>query len=126
MRERAEEQEQPPRPASDTTVKKIDSRHSPRGPSGQVYLASGKGVSMRMWRDEPPTERKEPSRREYETVGFVISGSAELDVEGQVVRLNPGDSWVVPKGALHSYRILDAFTAVEATSPPAEVPGRDD
>ena len=126
MRERVDDQQHGARPASDTTVKKIDSRHSPRGPDGQVYLASGKGVSMRMWRDEAPADKKEATRREYETVGFVIDGSAELEVEGQVIRLEPGDSWTVPKGALHSYRILAPFTAVEATSPPAEVHGRDD
>jgi hypothetical protein len=27
----------------------------------------------------------------------------------------------MPKGALHTYKILETFTAVEATSPPAEV-----
>lgn len=39
--------------------------------------------------------------------------------------LEPGASWVVPKGAKHTYKILELFTAVEATSPPAEVHGRD-
>jgi quercetin dioxygenase-like cupin family protein len=66
------------------------------------------------------------SQREYETVGYVISGRAELHLEGQMVLLEPGDSWVVPKGALHGYRILEPFTALEATSPPAHVHGRDD
>jgi hypothetical protein len=37
-----------------------------------------------------------------------------------------GDSWVVPKGASHSYKILEPFTAVEATLPPAHVHGRDE
>ena len=35
------------------------------------------------------------------------------------------DLWVVPKGAMHRYRILQPFTAVEATAPPAQVHGRD-
>jgi quercetin dioxygenase-like cupin family protein len=43
-----------------------------------------------------------------------------------MVVLEEGDSWVVPKGAEHTYRILEAFTAVEATHPPAQVHGRDD
>jgi quercetin dioxygenase-like cupin family protein len=43
-----------------------------------------------------------------------------------MVLLEQGDSWVVPKGASHTYKILEAFTAVEVTSPPAEVHGRDD
>jgi quercetin dioxygenase-like cupin family protein len=46
-------------------------------------------------------------------------------IEGQTVLLHPGASWIVPKGAEHSYRILEEFTVVEATTPPAEVHGRD-
>jgi quercetin dioxygenase-like cupin family protein len=34
--------------------------------------------------------------------------------------LTPGDSWVIPAGAEHRYRIVEHFKAVEATSPPAE------
>jgi len=111
---------------SDTTVVKVCSRHSPAGRMGQKYLASGKALSMRLWRNEPPGEAKEETRRDYETVGYVIGGRAELRLEGQTVLLEEGDSWVVPKGAAHSYRILEPFTAVEATSPPAEVHGRDE
>ncbi len=111
---------------SDTTVMKIDSGHSPRGEMGQVYLASGKNVAMRLWKDEAPDEAKPAKARDYETVGYVISGRAELHSEGQVVTLSPGDSWVVPKGAEHTYKILEAFTAVEATYPPAHVHGRDE
>lgn len=111
---------------SDTTVKKIDSAYSPKGEQGQKYLASGKTVSMRLWENEQPNEPKEPAAREYETVGYVISGRAELHIEGQVVLLEPGNSWVVPKGSSHTYKILESFTAVEATSPPAQVHGRDE
>lgn len=110
----------------DTTVKKIDSTHSPRGKEGQKYLASGKTVSMRLWESEPPGRTKAPHRRDYETVGYVINGLAELHIEGQMLRLGKGDSWVVPKGAEHSYRILEPFTAIEATAPPAQVHGRDE
>lgn len=109
----------------DTTVIKIDSAHSPRGELGQKYLASGKNVAMRLWEDEPPGDPRPEAARDYETVGYVLRGRAELHSEGQVVALGPGDSWVVPKGARHTYKILDAFTAVEATYPPAHVGGRD-
>jgi uncharacterized protein (DUF2267 family)/quercetin dioxygenase-like cupin family protein len=109
----------------DTTVVKIDSTWSPRGTEGEKYLASGVRVSMRLWEKEPVGETR-ASERSYETVGYVISGCAELHVEGQVVRLDPGDSYIVPRGARHHYRILEAFTAVEATSPPAQVHGRDE
>jgi quercetin dioxygenase-like cupin family protein len=111
---------------TDTSVKKVDSAYSPKGQLGQKYLASGKSVSMRLWENEEPGEAKEPAAREYETVGYVINGRAELHLEGQVVILEPGNSWVVPKGASHTYKILESFTAVEATSPPAQVHGRDE
>ena len=109
---------------ADTTVKKISSESSPKGEMGQVYLASGKRVSMRLWRDEAP-QAKGAVRRDYEIVGHVIAGRAELTIEGQTIRLEPGDSWLVPAGAEHSYRILEVFSAVEATAPPAQVHGRD-
>ncbi len=111
----------------DTTVIKIDSKNSPTGELGQKYLASGIGVAMRIWESlEPEEALEEETKRDYETVGYVIKGRAELRTEGQVVLLEKGDSWVVPKGAAHSYKILETFTAVEATHPPAHAHGRDD
>ena len=111
---------------SDTSVKKVDSTHSPKGKLGQKYLASGKTLAMRLWENEQPSEDKPPTSRDYETVGYVIKGRAELHIEGQTILLEPGDSWVVPKGSNHTYKILESFTAVEATSPPAQVHGRDE
>ena len=110
----------------DTSVMKVSSGRSPRGSMGQKYLASGIKVSMRLWEHEPPGQAGPPASRDYETVGYVIEGRAELHLEGQMVRLDPGDSWTVPRGASHFYRILESFTAIEATSPPAAVHGRDE
>jgi quercetin dioxygenase-like cupin family protein len=110
----------------DTTLKKVEADTSPRGDMGQRYLASGKRVSMRLWIKEPAGRDKQPSKRDYETVGFVIAGKAELEIEGQKLSLSTGDSWLVPPGASHKYKILESFTAVEATSPPAPVHGRDE
>jgi quercetin dioxygenase-like cupin family protein len=115
-----------PATTSDTTVIKVQSAHSPKGPNGQIYLANGKNIAMRLWKDEEPGRDKPETTREYETVGYVLSGRAELHTEGQMVLLEPGDSWVVPKGASHTYRILETFSAVEATYPPAVIHGRDE
>lgn len=111
---------------TDSSVKKVQAAHSPQGQMGQKYLATGKSLSMRLWEQEQPGEPKPEAKRDYETVGFVIEGRAELHLEGQKVNLEPGDSWVVPQGASHTYKILEPFTAVEATSPPAMVHGRDE
>lgn len=110
---------------ADTSVKKVMSSASPRGPEGQLHLASGKRVSMRMWKDEQPTDEKAPRRHDYEVVGYAVAGKAELQLEGQTVILEAGDSWLVPADAEHTYRIIETFTAIEATSPPAEVNGRE-
>ena len=109
-----------------TSITKVNARFSPQGAMGQKYLASGVHVAMRLWEAEPPGASKTPSQRDYETVGYVINGRAELHLEGQRVVLEPGDSWVVPEGAAHTYSILEPFTAVEATYPPAHVHGRDE
>ncbi len=111
---------------NDTTVTKVDSTNSPTGEMGQKYLASGKSLAMRLWENEQPNEGKEHHARDYETIGYVVSGKAELHIEGQTIVLEKGDSWVVPKGASHAYKILENFTAVEATHPPAHVHGRDE
>lgn len=110
---------------SDTTITKIDSRHSPHGDMGQKYLASGLSLAMRLWEATQPGEQGPLQSRPYETVGYVIQGRAELHSEGQLVLLEAGNSWVVPKGARHAYKILESFTAVEATHPPAHVAQRD-
>lgn len=110
---------------TDTTIKKIDSSQSPYGKMGQKYLVSGTSVAMRLWENEPPNNQKSLSVRPYETVGYVIAGKAELHLHDQKVLLSPGDAWVVPKGAEHRYVILESFTAVEATHPPAHVDARD-
>lgn len=111
---------------TDTSVKKVTSAYSPKGEMGQKYLASGTRISMRLWEAVPPGPAQPATQRDYELVGYVIAGRAELQLEGQTILLEPGDSWIVPKGANHCYTILEPFTAVEATTPPAQVHGRDE
>ena len=96
---------------------KVSEERATRGGMGQRYLASGESVSMRLWDGEEPGEPKPEAERPYETVGYVVGGRAELHLEGEVITLSAGDSWTVPKGASHTYEILETFTAVEPTSP---------
>lgn len=112
---------------NDTTVKKVSSQASPEGEMGQAYLVSGTHVALRLWDEKPgDTEDKRSHARDYETVGYVLGGSATLHVEGQTVTLEKGDSWLVPKGAKHRYEVTSHFRAVEATAPPARAHARDD
>ena len=108
------------------SITKVSDSGNPEGKMGQRYLASGVHVSLRKWEDEAPGEPKSPAARDYETVGYVLKGKAELHIGEDKVTLSPGDSWVVNRGAMHTYRIIEPFTAIEATAPPAQVHGRDE
>ncbi|GJE36245.1 cupin domain-containing protein [Methylobacterium persicinum] len=99
---------------------KVSAKQAAEGPHGEIGLAVGERIGMRMWRNEEPNSDKPATRSAHETVGYVVSGRAELVVAGETVTLEPGDSYLVPANAEHTYRILETFTAVEATSPPAK------
>jgi len=104
---------------------KVSCKTAPKGEMGQKYLAAGVHMGMRLWDNEPPAAQTIVTHRDYETLGFVIKGKAELLLEGQTILLEEGDSWLVPNGSGHAYRILENFTAVETTSPCAFAKGRD-
>jgi quercetin dioxygenase-like cupin family protein len=106
-------------------VGKVEAAAVEAGQMGQRHLAAGSRVAMRLWAAEQPGEGKPEATRDYETVGYVVAGRARLRAEDQVLELGPGDSWVVPAGVSHTYEIIESFTAVEATSPPAQEAGRD-
>ncbi len=113
---------------SDTTnarVGKVAAPDADTGRMGQHHLAAGSRVAMRLWDEQPESEGKPPVARDYETVGYVVAGRARLHAEEETLDLGPGDSWVVPAGVTHTYEIVEAFTAVEATSPPAQQQDRD-
>ena len=90
------------------------------GADGAKHLAAGHHVALRLWENEEPGEPKPLSNKPYETVGYVLKGRAELHLEGQVTTLATGDSYLVPQGASHTYKILETFSAIEATSPPQQ------
>ncbi len=111
---------------AETSVHKVNSGSSPKGAMGQKYLACGVSLAMRLWENVEPGKEHPPTEREYETAGYVIKGRAELHLGDQLLILESGDSWIVPRGAPHSYSILEPFTAIETTHPPAVIHGRDE
>ncbi len=100
-------------------IETVQAAEAPTGDLGQKYLVAGSNVALRMWHDEKAGEAGSPHVRDYETVGYVVSGEVELTVDGTTITLSDGDSWHVPKGAERSYRIRKQLTAIEATSPAA-------
>ena len=96
-----------------------------RGEMGQKYLATGTNVALRRW-EEDACEFDESTIRDYETVGYVLKGVLQLDLDGEIATLRAGDSWLVPAGASHRYRVIESMIAIEATSPPARFNDRDE
>ena len=55
-----------------------------------------------------------------EQAGYCVQGRFELTISGESTLIEPDDSYVIPAGASHSYRILEDALAVEVFSPPRE------
>lgn len=101
-------------------IREVPENEAPIGQMGQKHLVVGKRMALRVWEETPSEGEKEPSSRAYETIGYVLEGRADLYADGQTHTLTAGHSWLVPAGVLHTYTILEAFKAIEATSPPAQ------
>jgi quercetin dioxygenase-like cupin family protein len=98
-----------------TIVKRTESE---RGKTGETQLVQGERMALRLWDQELPNSKKSHGKHsnDYEVVGYAIAGKAELHLEDEVIPLEAGTSWVVPANRVHAYKILETFTAVEATS----------
>ncbi len=103
------------------TTEEIADAKLAEGNEVKEIMASGEDVGLRIWRDEEPGADKEMHSNSYETVGYVLKGKAELHLNDKVIELMEGNSYLVPKDAEHTYKIIETFSAVEATSPPAHL-----
>ncbi|MDO5785011.1 MAG: cupin domain-containing protein [Eubacteriales bacterium] len=59
------------------------------------------------------TEHSHP----HEQSGYVISGKYCLTVEEQTYELTAGDSYAIPGGIRHSFRVLEAGEVVDVFTP---------
>lgn len=73
---------------------------------------------MRFWQVDPSVKLSSNLSQDYEAVGYVLEGQAELYVDSKVITLMPGDAWIIPAGAVYTYRVLKPFKAVEVVHPP--------
>jgi glyoxylate utilization-related uncharacterized protein len=91
---------------------------------------AGDKLGLRMWdcarggpNDDPSLSRKYVAS--HESVGYVLSGRATLVLEGQRLNLAPGQSFLVPPGAEHSFRVTsdEPLKVLEAVGPRERVLG---
>ncbi|UBV41985.1 cupin domain-containing protein [Deinococcus taeanensis] len=99
------------------TTYKVSQRDTTHGPDGEHHLVKGERSSMRLWHREEPNPNKPESNHEYETLGYVIEGRVDLLIGGQTISLQPGDSYLVPAGAPHTFRVTETLTALEVNTP---------
>lgn len=96
---------------------KVSQSDTTHGTDGEHHLVKGQQSSMRLWHREEPNADKPESTHEYETLGYVIEGRVDLIVNGETISLQPGDSYHVPAGTPHTFRVTETLTAVEVTTP---------
>ncbi|NBB92392.1 MAG: cupin domain-containing protein [Gammaproteobacteria bacterium] len=94
------------------------------GPLGDLQLAQGEAVGLRIWRDYTTSE-KAARTRPYEIVGHASMGEMTVIIDRHPEELVEGGSFVIPPNTSHSYRIPIKATVIEATAPPARVAGTD-
>ena len=108
-------------PARTDQAHVLSAAEAVRGEHGETLLTRGENLALRLWDEHrhPGGESTDLHAHAYEVVGYVMSGRARLHLSDDTLDLNPGDSWLVPGNVKHRYEILEPFTAVEASSPPA-------
>lgn len=65
------------------------------------HLLKRPGVSIIQERMPPGTSEVRHFHRESEQFFFVLAGSLVIDLDGELVMLDPGDGLHVPSGAVH-------------------------
>lgn len=113
-------------------IRKINAGDAQPGSHGEALMISAGNMALREWNEGPNQGTGKGSgssqgggdhAQDYDTLGYVIDGEARLCSGDETWLLTKGDSWVVPKGAMHRYEIDTSFRAVEVTSPPARGQG---
>ena len=89
------------------------------GPRGELLLAHGDNVALRVWEQEPAGEQAPEHANAYEYVAYVASGALRVRIgDDEPAEVRAGDTYVVPADTPYSFEVLEAATVVEAVSPP--------
>jgi quercetin dioxygenase-like cupin family protein len=61
-----------------------------------------------------------PHSHPNEQVGYVVSGSVDLTLEGKTQTLRAGDSYYVPSGLVHGVKALEDTVLIDVFTPQRE------
>lgn len=53
----------------------------------------------------------------HEQSGYVISGRYQMVLDGQEYELLPGDSYAIPGGVLHSFKVIECGEVIDVFTP---------
>lgn len=89
------------------------------GPVDVRVLSEGKEMIL-MEVTMPPGHASSPHVHDHESVGYLVSGTAQTVVDGITYDLRPGDGFRHPPGVVHNMKALDQGAVwLEIKSPPA-------
>ena len=67
----------------------------------------------------PPGQFSNPHTHDHESVGYLVSGSAQTVIDGKTYDLKPGDGFRHPPHVVHNMKALDEGAVwLEIKSPP--------
>ena len=64
---------------------------------------SSRGFSCDLWID-PPDQIWHDFEHDVEELVMLLEGSAQIDLDGRTVRLQPGDELIIPANTVHTVR----------------------
>jgi mannose-6-phosphate isomerase-like protein (cupin superfamily) len=94
----------------------------PLAPDAAAQAEAAPALHRIIRRQSPQADRQneqEPAVYSLrETLGYVIEGRGRLEIDGQVLMLEPGDCLIMPKGARHRFSVVEPLTMIESTLAP--------
>ena len=86
---------------------------------GIEYLLGAQGAKLQVTLMKFGAEQTvRPHSHVQEQAGYCLDGAYVLTIDDEEHRIGAGDTYVIPAGAVHSYRILSDAHAVEVFCPP--------
>jgi quercetin dioxygenase-like cupin family protein len=61
-----------------------------------------------------------PHAHPHEQTGVMISGRLRFNIDGDIIEVEPGDSWCIPGNVEHSVKSLEDSVVIEVFSPVRE------
>ena len=86
-------------------IKQFSNNLKEKRPGVLVNSITGKNAQMLYIKLNPGTSTLH--NHSQEQMGFILSGSAEITINGKSVICEPGDAYYIPSNANHGFKVLN-------------------